>query len=299
MVKYTHLTVETYTNIIRWRQEGKSLSEIGRLASRPACTILRALRSQSNKTWKRGRKPKTTTAQDRRLIITAKKNRHMTSSQLVKDCNLNLSLSSVRRRLKKCGIKYKKQICKPLLSTAHKRARLLFCRKYRHWTENQWRKVLFSDETKMELFDRRRRHKVMVVNDESMLTQSRLKLTSNRTDSVNLWGCISYRGFVSTEFIEGTLNADAYIDILDRRVASKLQSRQVRETWTYQHDNAPAHTAKRVSITTIPFEPIISFSRLATITFGMCGTPTGQGVPQVRGHKSSGLDCPITGFEPY
>ena len=85
----------------------------------------------------------------------------------------------------------------------------------------------------------------MVVNDESMLTGSRLKLTSNRTDSANLYECINCRGFVSTELIEGTLNAGAYIDILDRRVASKLQSQQVRETWTYQHDNAPAHTAKR------------------------------------------------------
>ena len=67
-------------------------------------------------------------------------------------------------------------------------------------------------------------HEVMVVHDESMLTQSRLKLTCNREDSVNIWGCINFRGLVSTELIEGTLNADAYIDILDRRVASKLQS---------------------------------------------------------------------------
>ena len=126
---------------------------------------------------------------------------------------------------------------------------------------------MFSDEAKRELFDRGRRHQVMVVNDESILAGSRLKLKSNRTDSVTLYKCINCRGFVSTELTDGTLNAGAYIDILDRRVASKLQSRQVRETWTYQHDNEPAHTAKRVSITKIRFEPIVSVSRLVTIAF--------------------------------
>ena len=243
MPHYTHLFAEMHTNVIRWQEEGRSLREISRLASLPACTILRSLRSQSNKRWKGIRKPKTTIAQDRRIIITAKKNRCMTASQLVKDCNLNLHHMYVRKRLKKYGIICKKQLCKPLLSIAHKRASLLFFRKYRHWTENQWRKFLFSDETRMELFDRRR-HQVMVVNDESMLTQSLLKLTSNRKDSVNPWGCFSFRRFVTLEFTEGTLNADAYISILDRRVASKMQNQQVRETWTYPHDNAPAHVVK-------------------------------------------------------
>ena len=127
---------------------------------------------------------------------------------------------------------------------------------------------MFTDVTKIELFDGRKRHQVMVVNDEAMLAWSRLKLTKNRNrDSVHLWGCINYRGFVSTELIEGTLNADAYISILDRKVASKIQSQQVREKWTYQPDNALAHTAKRVSITTIPLELINSFSRLFTNTF--------------------------------
>ena len=35
---------------------------------------------------------------------------------------------------------------------------------------------MLSDETKREIFDRRGRHQVLVVNDESMLTESRLSL---------------------------------------------------------------------------------------------------------------------------
>ena len=142
----------------------------------------------------------------------------------------------------------------------------------------------------MELFDRRRRHKVMVVNDESQLSESRLKLTSNRKDSVNLWGCISYKGLFSLEFIQGTLNAEAYIHILDRGVASKLESRNIHKTWMYQHDNAPTHTARRVSFTTIPFEPFISICWHVTITFGFAAPP--QVKDYLRTEEIKVLDWP-------
>ena len=84
----------------------------------------------------------------------------------------------------------------------------------------------------------------MVIKGDSHIIKSRLKYTSKRTDSVYLLGCINDRGFVSLELIEGTLNADAYNNILDLRVASKMRTSQVRATWAYQHDNVPAHKTK-------------------------------------------------------
>ena len=83
---------------------------------------------------------------------------------------------------------------------------------------------MFSDETERGLFDRGRRHLDRFVNDMPMIIDSRSKLSGGRNDSVNLYECTNCTGFVPTELLEGTLYAEAYIDILDRRVPENWRS---------------------------------------------------------------------------
>ena len=41
---------------------------------------------------------------------------------------------------------------KPLLSRKNIRDRLIFCKRYRDWTAEDWGKVIFSDESPFQLF---------------------------------------------------------------------------------------------------------------------------------------------------
>ena len=41
---------------------------------------------------------------------------------------------------------------KPLLSTRHRQRRLAFALKYRNWTVEDWKRVIGSDETKINRF---------------------------------------------------------------------------------------------------------------------------------------------------
>ncbi len=54
--------------------------------------------------------------------------------------------------------------------------------------------------------------------------------------SVMDWGCMSAAGTGELQFIEGTMNANMYCDILKQSMIP-----------SFQHDNAPKHTSKKTT----------------------------------------------------
>ncbi|KAG1486849.1 hypothetical protein G6F53_013880 [Rhizopus delemar] len=49
---------------------------------------------------------------------------------------------------------------KPLLTEKHKKARLAWAKKHQYWTVHDWRRVIFSDETKINIWGSALRRKV-------------------------------------------------------------------------------------------------------------------------------------------
>jgi transposase len=66
--------------------------------------------------------------------------------------NITVSPDTIRRILVRHGFKARCKIKKPLLKKNHKKNRLNFAKKYRHWTYEDWRHVIWSDESKFMLF---------------------------------------------------------------------------------------------------------------------------------------------------
>ncbi len=61
--------------------------------------------------------------------------------------------------------------------------------------------------------------------------------------SVMVWGCMSAASTGELQFIEGTMNANMYCDILKQ---SKIPSlRRPGRRAVFQHDNDPKHTSKK------------------------------------------------------
>jgi hypothetical protein len=66
--------------------------------------------------------------------------------------SINCSNSNIRRAFKKSGLHDRKKTKKPLFQICHRKARLTFAEKYVDWTVEDWKRVLWSDETKVCLF---------------------------------------------------------------------------------------------------------------------------------------------------
>jgi hypothetical protein len=59
-----------------------------------------------------------------------------------------ISASTVRRRLKERGLSAKTPATGPRLTGGHRRARLEFARQYVNRGDNEWKNVLFTDESR-------------------------------------------------------------------------------------------------------------------------------------------------------
>ncbi|CAH3931880.1 unnamed protein product [Pieris brassicae] len=110
-----------------------------------------------------GRSRSTSERDDRFIVSTSLRNRSLTGVQVQRELRetrgVAISSWTVRRRLKAATLTSKIPATGLKLTAAHRAARLRFAREYVDWTEDQWRSVLFSDESRVCLHgsDRRRR----------------------------------------------------------------------------------------------------------------------------------------------
>ena len=65
---------------------------------------------------------------------------------------VSASARTARQRLLEDGLVPRRAAKKPLLSRENIRDRLIFCKRYRDWTAEDWGKVIFSDESPFPLF---------------------------------------------------------------------------------------------------------------------------------------------------
>ena len=105
---------------------------------------------------KSGRPPITTPREDRAVVnfvkIDPKRNATDGSDKMKEDFNKVVSPETIRRRLNCTGLYARRAVLKPLMTPKHRKQRLEFARTYRNWTTDDWAKVLFTDETKVNLF---------------------------------------------------------------------------------------------------------------------------------------------------
>ncbi|GFX51907.1 transposable element Tcb1 transposase [Trichonephila clavipes] len=102
-----------------------------------------------------GRVRSTTPAEDRYIVLLAKRNRHTTAHQVANQflaaSGKQISRKTVARRLRGGGLYARRPVVCAPLTRQHRTARLQWCREHQNWTEQDWACVLFSDESRFSL----------------------------------------------------------------------------------------------------------------------------------------------------
>ncbi|KAH6926311.1 hypothetical protein HPB50_016626 [Hyalomma asiaticum] len=96
------------------------------------------------------RKPRrgATSHEERLAIVAAVADNPRCSAQEIKvNFGLKASKSTVKRRLYQAGLKSRTAEQKVLLRTANKDKRLQFAQRHAGWIEQDWKKVIFTDES--------------------------------------------------------------------------------------------------------------------------------------------------------
>ncbi|GFW27603.1 transposable element Tc1 transposase [Trichonephila clavipes] len=102
-----------------------------------------------------GRPRGTTPADDRYIVLQARRNRRQTAVEIARHTTQAtgrpISRFTVARRLQGGGLFARRPVrCVPL-TPAHRRRRSLWCREHRNWRDNEWGRVLFTDESRFSL----------------------------------------------------------------------------------------------------------------------------------------------------
>lgn len=129
-----------------------------------------------------------------------------------------------------------------------KQKRLEWAKNHAGWSLQQWRTVIFSDESKFNLFGSDGIQYVRRKSGERLSDQC-LKKTVKHPAGQMIWGCFSYHGIGEMAFIKGTVNAEVYKKILKDHLFPSIEMHFLSaESVIFQDDSAPCHRAKTVSI---------------------------------------------------
>ena len=241
------LTLHQYTN--------KSQQEIARIAGVCQPTISRVIQQWKksgtlapNRRGRCGRKSKTTPQTVQMLLAESEKDPRKTSHDLRRDlerAGVSVSARTVRRRLVEAGRIARRPIKKQLLTDVMKAKRLAWAKRLESWTSEDWRKVLFSDESQFLVQGQRSQH-VRRTKGEP-IRQEHIEQHVKHPQKKMFWGCFSYNGVGSLSPVEGTMNANHYAEIIHKKVLKDMEDAFPSGDGVFQHDRAPSHTAKKIT----------------------------------------------------
>ncbi|KMQ88467.1 tc1-like transposase protein [Lasius niger] len=63
--------------------------------------------------------------------------------------------------------------------------------------------------------------------------------------NVMIWGCMAYNGVGNIAFIDNIVNAEKYIKVLRNNLSKSAIKLDINETYYFQQDNDPKHTARK------------------------------------------------------
>lgn len=250
--------MEVKQEILRLKKKKKSIREIAEMLGEVKSTVWYILRKKEytgevGNSKKPGRPRKTTATGDRRILSMVKKNPFTTSTEVkntLQEVGVSVSKSTIKRRLNESKYRGFNTRCKPFISPKNRQARLDFAKKHLNKPAQFWKSVLWTDETKINLYQNDWKKKVWrkkgTAHDPKHTTSS----VKHGGGSVMAWACMASKGTGSLVFIDdittdksSRMNSQVCRNILSAQIqpnAAELIGRR----FTVQMDNDPKHTAK-------------------------------------------------------
>jgi transposase len=213
---------------------------------------------------RKGRPRKLTDRNKRAAVKMLKKKEATTATAISKALksshNIQVSRKTVARALKSCGYACRIKKKKPRLTDKHKKARLAFAKKYESWTSDDWKKVIWSDESKFNLLNSDGKEYHWTNRPEELTEDGITPTLKFGGGGIMVWSCLTWDGMKTTDFvassshfsgvgysckIDDIMDADLYVQILKSELMDTIKYYELdQDEIIFQQDNDPKHTSK-------------------------------------------------------
>ena len=132
------------------------------------------------------------------------------------------------------------------MTSRHRRNRLDFAIAHQDWTLDDWRRVIWSDETKINRFQSDGRQWIWKGPGEGVLVDREIQgIIKSGGGSLMMWGCMTWEGIGFCCKIDGRMDKELYTQILEEELQQTLDHYGLTPAEViFQQDNDPKHTSK-------------------------------------------------------
>ena len=125
----------------------------------------------------------------------------------------------------------------------------MWCRERRNWTvDEKWKQIRVM-KTKVVL-DQDRKVYIWRKSDEAWRPEC-LGMYSGHSPRKNVsamfWGCITFNGIGTLTPVEGNIDSEKYIEVLDQHLWPVIAKEFPNGGWIFQEDNCPMHVSRRTN----------------------------------------------------
>ena len=156
------------------------------------------------------------------------------------------SVYTVRRRLAEAKLRSRRPRKRPRLTTSHVSNRMRWAMAHSHWRERQWRRVIWTDESRFKLMRTDNRIRVWREPNQEWLKENVTETLTAGGGSIMVWAGINYSGrtnLVICKNVTGTV----YKDILQNHLLPFAhQSLGESSNLLLMDDNATPHRCRVV-----------------------------------------------------
>jgi hypothetical protein len=156
---------------------------------------------------------------------------------------------TVTRYLKAAGLPARRKPEAPRLTGRQMKMRLEFARAHVGWSVDDWKNVMFSDECSVMRIKPFGTQYYYANEEHKLRHQHHFKQKSQAGGGkIMVWGCITAHGVGDLCWVEGTMDAEYYLQVLDDYViAGRDWYGMDPAKFVFQQDNASIHTASMVN----------------------------------------------------
>lgn len=240
----------TCGRIVALRDSGRSVTDLSQEFQKSRSTIYDIIRcyKQYQTCYPRAKpgRPRQLKPSDHKFCtLQIDRGRSRNAADLQRSYFPNVSAQTIRRALRSQGLHARTRRQAPYLSAKHIRARKAWAQEMKDWDEGLWRRVIFSDESKFNLFRSDGREWCWRRTGDAHQHRYIQPVKKYGGGSVMVWGCITEHGVGRLCHIEGIMRAQEYIEILkDSLLPTIHNTGQPQEVFIFQQDNDRKHTSR-------------------------------------------------------